>query len=342
MEKKGWFGRLTEKWFQKPEKVLQNYGLMMLYCGYDDSPNPVPEFSYRGRREIKTPQGVSLENLTETELHAHVASWTEWFAGWPVPLDAIPVVKSFAVDMPNGGIGILTSRLPGVARHHAGRNGRTFILRMPTNLVIPVPTWSLSAVEQNYVVLHQIPPECTLGDIPAGTMSALTAIPPFGHLGLPGSIAERTSEENPARFYRDATRQVCLRYQSIIGSGTYDDAGFLSYLEERYAEEKEHIARLIRDGLPESQKPLARLGLLILAAGLFSYGRLEVFEDILDSVPPANLQVGRLAWCLNGMLPLPSQVGDAQRNPEPVRRWVRENQERLKWMEQQGTFVLSD
>jgi len=244
------------------------------------------------------------------------------------------------VDQPNGGVGLLTSTLIGVAVHDAGRRGKTLTLLVPTDIVIPVPQWSLTAIEFSYVILHQVPSRCQMGEIPLGTVGAFSAIAPYGHLGMPGQVAKASPPENIARFYREATRHVCLRYRSMVETSVDDDSRFLEYLEQRYQEEKEHLACLLQDGMPKEQEPLARLGLLILAVGLFTYGHLDVVEDILDSVPPQYLRVGRLAWSLNGMLPLPASIGDAQLVPERVREWFRQYRDSLVWSEDQGLFKL--
>lgn len=334
MGKKGFFGRLAERY-------LNQQGLAILYCGYRPSLDPVPDFTFKKRRTVTTPQDIAIRSLTEAELNSYIASWTMWFAGWPVPLDAIPPAKVATDDECLGSMGIITSSIVGVAVHHAGEGGKTYILRVPTQLIIPVPQWSLSGVEFASVILHQVPPQAVVGEIPAGKASALAVLPPFGHLGLSGRMANNSPPDNPARFYRDATRQVCLRYQSLVGSGSQNDAHFLSYLEQRYQEEKDHLARLKQEGLPKPQEPIARLGLLILAVGLFTYGRLEVVEDILDSIPPSELRVGRLAWCLNGMLPLPASIGDVLQDSDSVKVWVSSHRDSLHWDDQKGVFVLA-
>lgn len=334
MEKKGWLARWAEK-------TLNQQGLIMLYCGYRASPDPVPTFTFGKRRPFAIPPNVTPRNLTEAELNSCIASWTVWFGGWPVPLDAIPLAKSAAADDPIGGLGILMSRIIGIARHHAGNDGTTYILRIPAQSVIPVPPWNLSAAEQGYVILHQVPPETVIGEVNPQAAPALTSVPPFAEIGIPGTLSGSYGPDNPARFYREAVKQVCLRYHSLVSTEAQSDSNFLHYLEQRYLEEKQHIDRLIREGMPVQQIPLARLGLLILSAGLFTYGRLEAAMDILDSVPPVALQVGRLAWCLNGMLPLPATLGDAQRNAASIKTWLRSHQANLRWSEQQGKFVLA-
>ena len=318
---------------------LDNKGLMMLCCGYPES-RPLPEFGYGNRRVVVDPPNIPSRDLTETELNQHIANWTSLFHGWPVPLDALPLGYSRVQDGPYGGIGILATTLLGVAAHESGPNGKLFMLRMPSDLVIPVAPWSLSSVEALYVILHQVPPECIMSESRSDVVSGFSAIAPYGHLGMPGQVAKASPPENIARFYREATRHVCLRYRSMVETSVDDDSRFLEYLEQRYQEEKEHLACLLQDGMPKEQEPLARLGLLILAVGLFSYGHLDVVEDILDSVPPQYLRVGRLAWSLNGMLPLPASIGDAQLVPERVREWFRQYRDSLVWSEDQGLFKL--
>lgn len=331
MGKRGFFGRIAHR-------LLNQQGLMMLYCGYAESHDPVPDFTFKKRRVILPPTTAVIPK-TEQEVNNYIASWTMLFAGWPVPLDAMPLDKSEMVDEPLGGIGIITSTIVGVAVHHAGNSGKTFIVRIPTESVIPVPQWSLSAVEFAHIILHQIPREAIVGEVPKSA-SALAALPPFGHLGIPGGMARLSPPAHPARFYRDATRQVCVRYQPPLNSGTQDDAHFLSYLEQRYQEEKEHIARLKHDGLPKQEEPLACLGLLMLAVGLFTYGRLDVVDDILNSIPPPKLRVGRLAWCLHGMLPLPDSIGNVQQDTAAVKTWFDSHKAALQWDETRGVYTL--
>jgi len=103
---------------------------------------------------------------------------------------------------------------------------------------------------------------------------------------------------------------------------------------------REHLERLWARWLPEATGPQFN-GMAVVAAGLLSYGRLEMADYILGQLPPQPVRGGycnslavRLAKVL---LPLPAELRECgtwvEGSPEAeaVRRWLAEHRSRLVW-----------
>ena len=102
--------------------------------------------------------------LTNQEIAAYTARWHTQ----PVPPHAtLPQL----VGEPLGAAGIPTTRIPGVAANF-GESGVVYIIRAPGNAAIRVPQWGLS-VENEWVVLNQIPDDWIVGTLPASRVPAL-------------------------------------------------------------------------------------------------------------------------------------------------------------------------
>lgn len=134
----------------------------------------------------------------------------------------------------------------------------------------------------------------------------------------------------PSLLYRSAARQAFFGYHAP--SGVDPDDYFRYFLEERYREAKTEPA------LPKVDMTSTRLDLFVIAAGLLTYGRLDVFEDILDNIPPDRVKIRRLAYSLKILLPLPDALDPVEQS-EAVKQWIRENSQHLKWDEEEGRFV---
>lgn len=102
--------------------------------------------------------------LTNEEIAGYTARWYDQ----PVPNFLAPPGLG---GEPLGAAGIPTTRIPGIAANF-GEGGVVYIIRLPRSAAIQVPEWGL-AVENEYVILNQIPPEATVGTIPAGRLPAL-------------------------------------------------------------------------------------------------------------------------------------------------------------------------
>ena len=138
--------------------------------------------------------------------------------------------------------------------------------------------------------------------------------------------------ERPCELYRKAVRDLFREFRSHPAAS---DERFRRYLQSTYEDYK---ARL-HSSDPKSDPETLRDGLFILAAGLFAYGNLEVADDLLDYVPPSG-SIRNLALALPALLPL-SQDVDPRTDPEPIRQWLKNNRDNLRWSESRGTYVLA-
>ena len=115
--------------------------------------------------------------ITDTEIATYTAQWY-----------TRPVPKHFTVpelvNQPLGSVGIPTTQLASVA---AGFEKSTvvYIIRAPKSAAIKVPRWGL-AVENEWVMLNQIPKKYIVDVVPASKLPALK-VDDNGMLVLPGT-----------------------------------------------------------------------------------------------------------------------------------------------------------
>jgi hypothetical protein len=165
-----------QKWSQAASQWwLDRRGVMIVYRGQD---KPVATIL----SPIARTEGVAAsEALVEKMRAAGLTS--EEIAGYTARWHTNPVPRQFAppelAGAPLGAAGIPTTRLPGVAAHF----GETvYVIRLPKEAVIQVPRWGL-AVENEHVILNQIPKTAQVGTIPAKALPKMT-VNPSGRLTL--------------------------------------------------------------------------------------------------------------------------------------------------------------
>jgi hypothetical protein len=102
--------------------------------------------------------------LTDDEIAGYTAKWhTE-----PVPG---PYTLPGFGGKPLGAAGIPTTRIPGIAANFP-EGGVVYLIRLPRSAAIQVPHWGLS-VENEWVVLNQIPRGSVISAVPATSIPAL-------------------------------------------------------------------------------------------------------------------------------------------------------------------------
>ena len=130
---------------------------------------------------------MKAQGLTDLE----IAGYTAKFNAQPVPSFAAPPGLQ---GQPLGGVGIPTTRLPNIAADFASQpTGVIYVLRVPKGLAVPAANvgWgSQSALEQEWVVFHQLPNGTVVRvlpgnvvpplrfDLPAGVGPSLAVPPP--------------------------------------------------------------------------------------------------------------------------------------------------------------------
>ncbi len=88
--------------------------------------------------------------------------------------------------------------------------------------------------------------------------------------------------------------------------------------------------------------------LFLIGVGLFTFGRLDVAEDILNNIPGGRGSVNHLAGVLK-LLPLPrdysplvSRGYNPLENPNAIKEWLRVKYSRLKWDESIERYILEN
>lgn len=81
--------------------------------------------------------------------------------------------------------------------------------------------------------------------------------------------------------------------------------------------------------------------LFFLAAGLLSFGKIDVAGDLIDYLPPGRAGIRQLALALVALFPVPEHF-DPLQDPEPIKKWLRQNRDQLDWNPNEGQFVWRD
>ena len=114
---------------------------------------------------------------------------------------------------------------------------------------------------------------------------------------------------------------------------------------------REHLEGLWARLLPEATGPQFNY-MAVVAAGLLTYGRLDMVEYILDHLPDHFVIEGfcnrTSRYILAVYLPWPAELGGwvqwiaGSPEAEAVRSWFAANRDRLQWDPPTGKFVLRD
>lgn len=144
---------------------------------------------------------------------------------------------------------------------------------------------------------------------------------------------------SPARHFRKSIRSEFRRYQEPPNSDT--DTAFREYLESEYESAKSRLSNLLSKGASELVVKGERNGLFVISVGLFTFGRLDVAEDILDNIPGGRVPANHLAGVLNRLLPLPADFSPRE-NPAAIREWLKVKRSRLKWDESLERYILEN
>jgi hypothetical protein len=165
--KQRWTESVSQWW-------LDRRGTMIVYRGQDARVATILS-------PLARSGGVAQSEALVEKMRAAGLS-NEEIAGYTAKWHTQPVPPQFTIPslggQPLGSVGIPTTRVPGVA----AKFGDVYVLRMPSEAVIKVPRWGL-AVENEHVILNQVPKGCTVGTVPASSLPRLT-VDPSGKLIL--------------------------------------------------------------------------------------------------------------------------------------------------------------
>jgi hypothetical protein len=154
-------GKAAEWW-------LNRRGLILLYRGQGVPTttilSPVARSGGIGASEELVAQ-MRAAGMADEEIAHYTAFWHDT----PIPTQLAPPGLG---GQPLGGVGIPMTRIPGVAANF-GDGAVVYIIRLPKSAVIQVPQWGLS-VENEWVILNQVPPGSVIDAVPAASIPSLT------------------------------------------------------------------------------------------------------------------------------------------------------------------------
>ncbi|ALF55688.1 hypothetical protein ACX27_27100 [Nostoc piscinale CENA21] len=149
-------------------------------------------------------------------------------------------------------------------------------------------------------------------------------------------MAENTS---PARKFR---KSILSEFQKYVSNTNAEfDTEFYTYLECEYDKVKIKLSKLFNEGTSELLLKAEKNGLFLISVELFTFGRLDVAEDILDNIPGKRVTASHLAGILNRLLPLPPGFSPFE-NPNAIKQWLEEKRSMLKWDESLERYILED
>lgn len=161
LQARGMAGQVSQWWFNRR-------GLIVLYRGQDQVTSQI--LSPLARQE-----GVAASRALEARLRAlslpdeEIAGYTARWHTQPVPPFAAPPGLG---GQPLGAIGIPTTRIPGIAANF-GEDGVIYVIRLPRNAAITPRGWQGLQLENELVILHQVPPGGIVQTIPANRVAPL-------------------------------------------------------------------------------------------------------------------------------------------------------------------------
>lgn len=147
-------------------------------------------------------------------------------------------------------------------------------------------------------------------------------------------MVENTS---PAKHFRESIRSEVQKY--LVNTNYDSDTDLRNYLESEYEKVKIRLSKLLNEVVSESYLKSEKNGLFIISVGLFTFGRLDVADDILDNIPGRRLPASYLAGILNRLLPLSPGVSPLE-NPDAIKEWLEEKRSFLRWDESLERYIL--
>lgn len=122
-------------------------------------------------------------------------------------------------------------------------------------------------------------------------------------------------------------------------SGTDDD--LYKRYESEYEKQKSRVLQAITEGKSEDIIASYNLFLFIMAVGLFSFGRLDVYQDILDNIPHTLVRWKGFSYVITRLLPTPPDL-DPLENPDEIAEWIKAKYSKLKWDESLEKYIIEE
>jgi hypothetical protein len=148
-----------------------------------------------------------------------------------------------------------------------------------------------------------------------------------------------TTDLSPAKLYRREVRSVLELFRNKLPAPSDSEIELEKFLENMYKQLKKQLLQLVIENAPESVIKGEKMGVFILASGLFAFGHLDVAQDILDGIPSGRANIRRLALVLKALLPMPKNI-DPLTNPLAVKEWLSIYRHNLEWNANLEKFIF--
>ncbi|MEM7715885.1 MAG: hypothetical protein AAF349_20310 [Cyanobacteria bacterium P01_A01_bin.68] len=148
-----------------------------------------------------------------------------------------------------------------------------------------------------------------------------------------------SSDVSQAKRYREMVRTTLWRYTSPPNSNP--DTALRIHLESLYEEGKNKISCLVNENASDSIIRREKVGLFVISVGLFTFGQLDVAEDILSGIPGGKGSIRRFTWVLKVLLPLPKEL-DVLEQPDVVNEWLKLKRSKLRWDGSSEKYILEN
>jgi hypothetical protein len=152
---------------------LNRRAVMVLYRGQAMQTDAILSPLARGMGGVAASEEMvarmRLFGITDLEM----ASYTAQLHTQGVARAFLPFHATELIGLPLGGVGIPTTRLPGIAANF-GEQGVIYVLRVPRDAAIKAIGWQGLALESEYVILNSVPSGSIVRIIPALEVSPLT------------------------------------------------------------------------------------------------------------------------------------------------------------------------
>jgi hypothetical protein len=160
---RGLAGRVSQWW-------LDRRGVIVLYRGQEFATKGI--VSPLARAESVAASEALVARLRSLGLdYSEIAGYAARYHNQPIPPFLAPPGLG---GQPLGAVGIPTTRIPGIAADFAGDGGVIYVIRVPRGTAFLPRGWQGLQLENEYIILNQVPPGGVVNVIPAGRVAPLT------------------------------------------------------------------------------------------------------------------------------------------------------------------------
>jgi hypothetical protein len=150
-----------------------------------------------------------------------------------------------------------------------------------------------------------------------------------------------TNNVSSARRYREIVRPRTVPKTNEASTHSEADINLREFLESEYEKEKSKLLQLITEGASETVIKSESFFLFLISVGLFTFGRLDVYQDILDNIPHTLIRFKGLSYVITTLLPTPDNL-DPLKNTAEIVEWIKTKRSKLKWDESVEKYILEN